>query len=370
MKIAIIADPVDNQSAGIHTYTRNLVESLRKAGGEHELYLILQQHHPEWPETHQIILSNTRLPIGWASLRLFFLVPRALRKRRVDVVIEPAHFGPFNLPKKTKRVTVIHDLTPILFPHHHRWHSRVLQKLFLRRILRKADLVVSNSNSTQADIEACYPFTQNKIKTIHLGRDTFFTHSTSTETLKKFGIDQPYFLYAGTIEPRKNLALQLDAFAGCCDREGANFQLVIAGGKGWKSREFYKKYRHHPHKDKIILTGYVTKAELRALYSDAIALVYPSVYEGFGLPVLEAMSCGTPCILQQSSSLPEVGGSACLYFHNNDSGQLANHMHTLITNKQLRQSLADEALQQAARFSWDNYAAELIQVLEDIVTKK
>ena len=123
MRIAVIADPLDNQNAGVHNYTRHMVDSLIRNRGDHEIILIRQRRDPDLEGCTQIVVPGIEWPIGYASLRLFFIVPRLLKKAQVDVVIEPAHFGPFNLPSSITRVTMIHDLNPVLFPHLHRWHS-------------------------------------------------------------------------------------------------------------------------------------------------------------------------------------------------------------------------------------------------------
>ena len=174
MRIAILADPLDNQNAGVHIYTRHMVRALLDANDGNEYILVRERRDDQYPGAEQIVVPNVHLPIGFASFRLFFWIPFILRRKRIDAVIEPAHFGPFNLPRRIKRVTVIHDLTPIMFPHLHRWHSQLLQKLFLRRILRKADLIVANSNNTAADIERIYPVIKGKVSRIYLGKDDVY----------------------------------------------------------------------------------------------------------------------------------------------------------------------------------------------------
>src|SRR6185295_4219377 len=134
----------------------------------------------------QIPIRNTRLPIGFASLRLFFIVPFILRRKKADVVLEPAHFGPFNLSKKIKRVTIIHDLTPILFPELHRWHSQILQKIFLRGILNKANLIITNSENTSKDVCRVYPSNCSKVKRIYPGISDSFKPSNIPGVLEKY----------------------------------------------------------------------------------------------------------------------------------------------------------------------------------------
>ena len=185
MKIAIIADPLDNQRGGVHVYTKNVVNALQDRLDEIELILIRERIDTSLSEKiNQIAIPNTKLPIGYASFRLFVLIPNVLRKIKPDIVIEPAHFGPFNLKKSVKRVTVIHDLTPIIFPQYHRWHSQFLQRIFLKRILCNADMVISNSENTSNDLRRIYKCTQEKIGTIPLGYDRHFKPTQSTDYLQ------------------------------------------------------------------------------------------------------------------------------------------------------------------------------------------
>ena len=132
MRVAILADPIDNQNAGIHVFTRKMVNAMIRNNPGHKIILIREKIDSNLKGVKQIALPNIHLPVGYASLRLFFIVPFVLHRNKADVVIEPAHFGPFNLLPKIKRVTIIHDLTPILFPNLHRWHSQFLQKIFLK----------------------------------------------------------------------------------------------------------------------------------------------------------------------------------------------------------------------------------------------
>lgn len=354
MKIAILADPLDNQSAGVYTYTKQLIEALAKYDTENE-FLIVRQTKDSKLLLPQLAVSNFKFP-GYASLRMFLIIPFILRKEKVDAVLEPAHFGPFNLPKRVKRITMIHDLTPLLFPQYHRFHSQLLQRIFLKRILQKADLVLSNSQNTTKDLIKFFPFTKSKVKTILLGRDTDFQAITSKEYLQKKGITDPYFLCTGTIEPRKNLIVLLEAYQAFREQTTEKVLLILAGKKGWKTDDFFSKLEKHPFRNDIVLTGYVEKQELIELYSQAVTLVYPSLYEGFGLPVLEALSCKTRVICSNASSLPEVGGSVALYFQPQDKTELLAHLLTVFQEYKQGISNKEALLQQAQKFSWKEYA--------------
>lgn len=358
MRIAILADPIDNQNAGIHVFTKEMVNALIRTNPGHEILLIREKVDENLKGVKQIAIWNTRLPIGFASLRLFILVPFVLHLKKVDVVLEPAHFGPFNLLKFIKRVTIIHDLTPILFPNFHRWHSQFLQKIFLKGILNKTDLIIANSDNTASDICKVYSNNCNKVKRIYPGKTAFYKPDNKSGVLSKYKITTPYFVFVGTIEPRKNLLVLLEAFTIFKTQYKNNINLVIVGGVGWKSEAFTAALDDHPFKDSIICTGFADSDDLPTLYSQAIALIYPSLYEGFGLPVVEAMSCGTPVITGNNSSLPEAGGDAALYFDATDAAALAIHMEKLFSDTALRNELSEKALIHVQKFDWDRFATE------------
>ena len=355
MRVAILADPLDNQKGGVHVYLRELVHALDKLNSEHEYILIREKADPKL-SLQQIEVPNIHLPIGYGSLRLFVLIPKLLKRLRVDAVFEPAHFGPFNLPANVQRVTMIHDLTPILMPDFHRWHSQMLQRLFLKRILRQTHLVLSNSQNTSRDLARVYPFTADKTTTILLGRDEGIQEDGGKEFLQQQQLATPYFLYVGTIEPRKNLVMLLQAFATFRDQYAERIQLVIVGQMGWKSATFQTELNHHPYREDVVLTGYVKHELLGQAYTHALALIYPSLYEGFGFPILEALSCGTNVICPNNSSLPEVGGTLAYYYPTHDAEALATTMALVADKGKEVTERAAAGPAWAAGFSWKEYA--------------
>lgn len=367
MRIIVLADPLDNQLAGIHHYTRNLVKHLAKVDKEQEYYILRRKKDSLFPHERQVIVKNYKFP-GYAAFRMFVLIPLKIRRLKANIVIEPAHFGPFNLPRKIKRITVIHDLTPILFSHLHRFHSQLLQKIFLKSILRRASLIITNSDSTTSDLIKYYPPSSSKTKRIYLGRDESLHFTGKRHTLHDQVGETQYFLYAGTIEPRKNLKTLLRAYTLFRKKTSLPHKLIIAGGKGWKSGSFFRQLEKHPYKDDIILTGYVSREDLASLYSNTEAFIFPSHYEGFGLPVVEAMSCGAACLLSTSSSLPEVGGKAALYFDPVDEDELSGLMIRITEDRDLKKELSKKALEQAEKFSWDTYANEFHANLKKLMT--
>ncbi|MFK5982011.1 MAG: glycosyltransferase family 1 protein [Flavobacteriaceae bacterium] len=367
MKIAILADPLDNQNAGVHIYTKSLVNELLKRNDGHEYILVRQKKDPSLKNVQQIIIPNINLPIGYASFRLFFIIPLLLIKNKVDVVFEPAHFGPFNLLKKIKRITFIHDLTPIKFPEYHRWHSQILQKIFLKSILKKTNLILTNSKNTSLDLEYYYPFTKGKNKTILLGKESIYQPIQDIKLIQSLDVKPPYFLNVGTIEPRKNLLNLLSAYTLFVEQSNKPHTLVLAGGMGWKTEEFKEVLNNHPYRSKIILLGYVSKKILPTLYTHAEAFIYPSVYEGFGFPVLEALACGTDVICSNTSSLPEVGGKAANYCNPHSSIEIKDKM-LKITNYTIQEKEyhRQKNLEQSKLFSWEKHVDIFINSINEM----
>ncbi len=369
MRIAILADPLDNQQAGVHYYTRMMIESLLEFAGENDYLLVRQKASAEYPGAETMVVPRSQLP-GAATLRLFFEIPQKIRKWHPDAVIEPAHFGPWNLPADIVRATVLHDLSAIRFPQYHRFHSSLLQRLFLKKILKNTDLIIGNSNFTISDLAAWAPVTASKSVAIYPGRDPFFRPEKNLVPLKKFHINRPYFLYTGTLEPRKGLLTLLEAYAQYRSESGDNAQLVLTGAMGWKTGSIRKAVDRHPFKEDLLLTGYVSREELRALYSQCLAFVYPSEFEGFGLPIVEAMSCSAPVITARNSSLTEAGGEAALYFETGNASDLKEKMHLLSKDESTRTSVSHQSMDHAKKFSRKSFARQLTEQLKRTFKEK
>jgi glycosyltransferase involved in cell wall biosynthesis len=364
MKIGIIADPLDNQRAGVHVYTRFMISSLRNSNQKTEISIIREKGGEEIKNIEQIVVPNFRWGIGLSALRLLFVVPFIFWRRKVDIVIEPAHFGPFNLPSRIKRATVIHDLTPLILPKYHRWHSQVLQNFFLKRILGKTDLIIANSTHTSNDICRLFPQYSSKVQMVYPGIDEGFSSTLETGALKRLGIESNYWLFVGTIEPRKNLNTLLEAFEYHKITHQTDDKLVIVGQKGWKSERFFQALANSSFADDIILTGYVSKEELIQLYSHAFVFIYPSIYEGFGFPILEAFSCGCPVICSNVSSLPELGGELAFYIDPANSNQIVEKVEMIASMSETdRNELKQKMAKWANQFTWNRFGQELNQLL-------
>ena len=266
MRIAFLADPLDRQYGGIHVYTKELIKALSVLDTKNEYIIVRSESKNEFIGIEEIVIPYSSFP-GYRFWRLFFQVPRVLAKKEVDIVVEPAHFGPFNLPKKIKRVTVIHDMTVFMFPELHVWSSQYLQRKFLPRILKKADQVITNSKNTTKDLLKFFPFVKDKTTSILLGKDLSFKPQINNDILLNHKIKQPYILFVGTLEPRKNITTIIKAFDKFKDQSGLKHQLILVGKKGWKSDSIFDSIDQSPYKDDIIWLGYVPKEEFVLLSS-------------------------------------------------------------------------------------------------------
>lgn len=368
MRVAFLADALDLQYAGVHIYLFELLSALSRLSTKNQYLIVRAEKGGEFEGLEELVVPYRNVP-GYKAYRMFWELPRLLQSKGVDAVVEPGHFGPFNLPKKIKRITVIHDLTPLLFPQYHVFHSQLLQRLFLPGILRRADYVLTNSAHTQGDLTKFFPKTQQKSSSILLGKDERYKPMDGGKAMQKYGISSPYILHVGTLEPRKNLITLIKAFNRFKLNTSSPHQLVLLGKKGWKSEGIFEAIRTSVFRDSIVLPGYVEKEDLPLLYNAAEFFVYPSFYEGFGLPILEAMACGLPVITSDVASLPEVGGKAALYFDPYDIDQLAKLIGRLATDPNERTQRAALSLDRAQFFSWNRTAKATDEVLHSLNEK-
>jgi glycosyltransferase involved in cell wall biosynthesis len=262
--------------------------------------------------------------------------------------------------RTTPTVLTVHDLIFRHLPTHHkplnRWYLNLTMPLYCRR----ATHIITVSECTRRDLVAAYGVPWEKITVVAEAADPRFRpqgREAVAAVRTRYNLPVRYLLFVGTIEPRKNLLRLLEAFEAV-HADGLTDALVIVGKRGWLYDDFFVALERSPARDVVILPGYVPDEDLPAIYAGAQALVFPSLYEGFGLPVLEAMACGTPVVASHASSLPEVGGQAALYFDPTSEEEITSNVHRLLRDNALKEGMQVEGLAQAARFSWEKAAAE------------
>lgn len=297
----------------------------------------------------------------WPNL----ILPKGAIKAGIDIV----HItNPYGTLRKTgyKNVITIHDVTPVLFPETQNRMHVLHHKLLLPYILKRADAVITDSYNSKQDIVRYYGVVDKKVRVIHLGVDETYRPVSEKGRFVE-GIKGPYILNVGTLEPRKNLITLLKAFK-LAKAAGIPHKLVIAGLKGWGDTKIEREIKGI--ESDIVLAGYLPQEELPGLYSFADLFIYPSLYEGFGLPPLEAMACGTPVITSNVSSLPEVVGDAAITVDPRDEKRLSEMILKVLADRELRESLKRKGLERARLFSWEKTAKETLKVYESVMNKQ
>jgi glycosyltransferase involved in cell wall biosynthesis len=266
-------------------------------------------------------------------------------------------------------VLTVHDLIFRHLPQHHkplnRWYLNATMPLYCRR----ANHIIAISEATRQDLMAAYDVPPGEITVIPEAADPSFRpqHPETISAVRAhYHLPERYLLFVGTIEPRKNLGCLLTAFEAL-QAAGLTEGLVIVGRRGWLTEAFFAQLERSPARDAVIFPGYVPDPDLPPIYAGAQALVFPSLYEGFGLPVLEAMACGTPVIASRTSSIPEVGGDAARYFDPQDADELLAQVRGVLSDPALAADLRERGLAQADRFSWARTAAQTQSVYNAVL---
>lgn len=305
---------------------------------------------PHSPNVTHKSIPFTRL---WTHLRF----AAALWTDRPEITFVPAHTLPFAFPGKG--IVTVHDLGFKHFPQAHPLKQRLYLDLTTRYSARRAKIILADSQATADDLTHFYAISPEKIRVVYPGVEKPPTGDIS-RVRPKYNLPERYFLFIGTLQPRKNIARIVQAYtrwktAHPEDSAG----LVLAGSRGWLYDDSWIAGI-----DGVHLTGYVDDDDKGALYAGALALVFPSLYEGFGFPVIEAMHCGIPVIASNTSSLPELVGDAGLQVNPLDSELIAAAMGRLSTDESLRIHLRELGYQQAAKFTWEQAALQTLQTLD------
>lgn len=349
---------------GTEYYARRLIrafieENLSRAE-PHDLALYFRDApaadlFPSNASTRQIVLP---WPRAWTHLRF----ARELWATRPDVCFVPAHTLPFAFPGRA--LVTVHDLGYKRFPTAHPRMQRAYLDLTTAHSQRRATLVLADSRATADDLSRFYGTPREKIRVLYPGvdaRSLRFAAKDIARVRERYQLPGRFFLFIGTLQPRKNIQGIVDAFAGwrrqAADRKTG---LVLAGGKGWLFED-----RWLAGAENVKMLGYIDERDRGALLSQALALVFPSFYEGFGFPVVEAMICGTPVIASNSSSLPELVGEAGLLVDPGDTAAISAAMQRYSSDANLRDSMIRRGKQQAAKFTWGRAAGRLHEIVDE-----
>ncbi len=364
MKIAFCARGLSIPSGGVHQFIKSLIPALARQRGNDEIYVLYndKKFMGLAPECSEIVIKGNNRII-WD----FCQVPKVLRKLKIDAAIFPKNIVPFFL--NCRSYVVIHDLAYFekqlnAYPFLDTLYMRTL----LSQSVRRAGAIFAVSENTKREIVRYMKCDPEKITVTYEAADKIYRPVNNDSVLKqikgKYNLPDKFMLYVGSLSPRKNVNGLLEAFSGICSK--VPHDLVLTGSKSWKDSSVFQTMEKLNLSDRVKLLGFVEHEDMPVLYNLAEVYVYPSLYEGFGLPVLEAMQCGCPVVASDATSIPEVAGDAAVLVNALDSKDLADAIYRVITDMELRKKLIDSGFEQVKKFSWDRCADTMLKVIRQL----
>jgi glycosyltransferase involved in cell wall biosynthesis len=369
MKIVINTIPLFSPLTGIGNYIFNLSTQLRNLRPDYDYFYYYGYYSRKlrlngegnnlFYRTKEIV---KKIPVASSVTRKLKNSLAHLQLRRYDIYFEP-NFIPLDI-RARKVVTTVHDFS---FYHHPEWHPRdrieYFSDNFFKRI-DKSDVIITISEYVRKEAIEILKGYGGKIISIPLGYDQAL-FNIQNEIKIEHQLPERFVLFVGSVEPRKNLRRLLEAYMQLPDRVKKDYKLLIAGFKGWKNKDIMELLKRA--EGCVEYLGYVSNEMLADLYRSASCFVYPSLYEGFGLPPLEAMACGCPVVVSNVASLPEVCGDAAYYVDPYSVESIAEGMYKVLTDDTLRQNLIKKGLERAKLFSWEKSAREHLKVFEEVL---
>ena len=357
---------------GLGRFTCETLRRITRAHPEHEFIFIFDRKFSREfifsdNITPVIAFPQARHPVLWY---LFFDwgIPPVLKKYKPDIFLSPD--GWLSLRTKVPSLPVIHDLN---FFHDQQWVDplpRMYYNYFFPRFIRRANRIATVSEFSAKDISSQFGVDPKKIDVVYNGVNEDFkplNEARKQEIRKKYTQGHPYFLFLGLVHPRKNLTRIIEAYSLYRKNTSSSTYLLIAGSTKYQTEDTHQAYVNSPYKNDIIFTGRLPEDELVQVLGSSLALVYASLFEGFGIPILEAMSCGVPVITSDLTSMPEVSGDAVLYVDPFSIVSISNAMQTISQDNKIRGDLISKGFEQRKKFSWDRSAKRLWESIEATV---
>ncbi|MBU2602637.1 MAG: glycosyltransferase family 4 protein [Actinobacteria bacterium] len=365
MRIGFDARTID--WSGIGTYSRNLLTQF--AGADLDVVVFCPDGKRESvPPAPLFSLVSTNIdPLSRSGRAVF---AGMVEQSGVDLLHVPSHYAP--VPVAVPLVATVHDVIPLIYPRTVRNPiARARYRRQLARTLGAARCIITVSQISQSTLTGFAGVAPEKVRVIQNGVSRQFQQVSDPEALeavrRRYRLPERFALWVGDFRPNKNLEFLVSSWALVQESLGEPLTLVMAGSQEGEFRKIGREVSRRGLDDHVVFPGFIRDADLAAVYSAADVFVFPSLYEGFGLPPLEAMACGTPCVVSNSSALPEVTGRAAMLFNPTSAGQLAECVTRVLTDEELNGNLRREGLRQSALFSWENAAAETLQVYRSVL---
>ena len=373
MKIGIVTGPyLDRTETSMGRYTNELIKNLLKINKDHDIYLIYSQKsdNPLYSSHSKLLIPELPLPLPYGIKT--FPMPFMLRKHEFDVIHYPAGMPFFSWMTNSKNITTLHSVDSLILPQ---YFPKMSQLTWLARKFdyKRMDSIITVSEAEKNEIVRILKIPEGKIKVIYHGleherfRILKDVEAVREELNRKYGVGS-FILQVANYFPVKNIPGLVKAFSKIKD-QGVTHKLVIAGGRRWKHQEILKTIEELNLQKEVVLTGSVAGDDLIKLYNAADLVVFPSFYESFGRPILEAMACGIPVITSNVYSMPEVAGDAAILVDPHDPDDIANAICKVLTNDGLRYEMIKKGLERVKEFTWERCARETLKVYEDVLGK-
>ncbi|MBU0994029.1 MAG: glycosyltransferase family 4 protein [Proteobacteria bacterium] len=375
MNIGFVSDAITSNVTGVGRYARNIFNQFNQMGFPPTLIDWRDKKSLEDITGEKVkdpLIIKNPWPITKNVLWHFSLLNRLSRQGNLpDILFNPSQFVHPVGSVTTPMVYVVHDISFITYPECHKKGKKQLFQLFFRRTLEKADHIVCVTHYTKEQLLRYFPVSSSRVTVIHEGVEPHFRQIHNDQMRHdirhRYQLPNQFLLYVGTIEPRKNLDQLLVALHLMKDR--ISLPLIIAGKEGWLTQSLFKLHNDLQLNDKVRFLGYVPDEDLPLLYNLATAFVYISKDEGFGLPPLEAMSCGTPVVASKAGALPEVIGDAALFTDHTNPLEIGQSLERICNDAALRDELSQKGIERASRYTWENTAKSLLALFTGIIEK-
>ncbi len=388
MKVAIDCSLAVGERGGVGQYSYNLVHALSRMdkSNSYIAYVLVPavnyilrpgSLNAGLPDSGDFKTVYKKIPVPYQLFRYFWLpgMPASLKEYMLggldaDIIHSTTFCVPRFRDKRKKVVVTIYDVSVLTHPE---CHTKANISHCLKGIedaVKYAHAIIAISNHTKEDLINYFKAPPELITVTHLAAGKDYHEVKDPEALasikRKYGLPEDYILFVGSLEPRKNVKALIRAYSRLPEDLRKDFSLVIAGGKGWKNSDIPPLVKGLKIEDNIRFAGYIDSNDISGVYSGASLFAYPSLYEGFGLPILEAMSCGTPVITSDTSSMPEVAGDAARLIAPTNEDELADALKEVLEDKGLREEMRKKGLKQAAQFSWERCAKETLAVYRKV----
>jgi glycosyltransferase involved in cell wall biosynthesis len=370
MKIGIDASRANKpHKTGVEWYSYHIIEELKKIDKDNHYFLYtdkpLEGELGKCPDNFEEVVLKWWLPRFWTLGRLS--LEMKFGKKKPDVLFVPAHTIPLLTPKRT--VVTVHDIGFEHFEHLYPWADKLYHRFSIQVIKRKADRILTVSNYSKKDIVDFYNIPKHKVEVVLNGFDNekYKEMDVADKELEQFKIFGKYILFIGRLEEKKNTRRLVQAFAKFKNKYSKDeHKLVLVGKQGFGFDRVVEVIEQYNLQDQVIMPGWVSDSDLPKLLNRASLFIFPSLFEGFGIPVVEAMACGCPVVCSKTTSLPEASGAAALMFDPENIEEMVSRIEQVLLNPVVSESLTEKGLNHAARFSWQKCARETLEVITSV----